>query len=59
MFVGTVGATLPYVAFIMLLVIGAWIVAVSYLGKQFQALVAHNETLEIQEPAIEKQPATS
>ncbi len=59
MFVGTVGATLPYVAVIMLLVIGAWIVAVSYLGKQFQALVAHNETLEIQETAIEKQPATT
>jgi ATP:ADP antiporter, AAA family len=57
MFVGTVAATLPYVAFIMLFVIAAWMVAVSYLGKQFQSLVAHNETVEIQEPAPEKQPA--
>lgn len=57
MFVGTVAATLPYVASIMLFVIAAWMVAVSYLGKQFQSLVAHNETVEIQEPAPEKQPA--
>ncbi len=56
MFVGTVSATLPYVACIMLLVIGAWMVAVSYLGKQFQLLVAHNETVEVQEADSEKQP---
>jgi AAA family ATP:ADP antiporter len=57
MFFGTVAATLPYVAVILLFVIAAWMVAVTYLGKQFQALVAHNETLEIKEPALEKQPA--
>jgi ATP:ADP antiporter, AAA family len=51
MFVGTVGATLPYVAFIMLLVIGVWMIAVYYLGKQFHELVSHHETLEIKEPA--------
>lgn len=57
MFVGTVAASLPYIAFIMLFVLAAWMIAVTYLGKQFQALVAHNETLEIKEPAVEKQPA--
>ncbi len=55
MFFGTVSATLPYIAFIMLFVIAAWMIAVSYLGKQFQTLTAHNETVEIKEP--EKQPA--
>jgi ATP/ADP translocase len=49
MFMGTVAATLPYIAFIMLFVIPAWMIAVSYLGKQFQSLVASNETVEIQE----------
>ncbi len=49
MFMGTVAATLPYIAFIMLFVIAAWMIAVSYLGKQFQTLVASNETVEIQE----------
>ncbi|MGH2612911.1 MAG: Npt1/Npt2 family nucleotide transporter, partial [Rhabdochlamydiaceae bacterium] len=56
MFVGTVAATLPYVAFIMLFVIAAWMVAVSYLGKQFQSLVAHNEAAEMQEVLAETQP---
>jgi AAA family ATP:ADP antiporter len=49
MFMGTVAATLPYVAFIMLFVIAAWMIAVSYLGKQFQSLT-HSEA------APEKQP---
>ncbi len=55
MFMGTVAATLPYVALIMLFVIAAWMVAVYYLGKQFQLLTARNEMVEIQEPTS-KQP---
>lgn len=50
MFFGTVSATIPYVAFIMLFVIGAWMIAVSYLGKQFQALVASEEPVRSSEP---------
>ncbi|CAM0116803.1 Npt1/Npt2 family nucleotide transporter [Rhabdochlamydiaceae symbiont of Dictyostelium giganteum] len=42
-FSGTVASTLPYVACILLLSVAAWMVAVFYLGKQFQALVYQNE----------------
>ncbi len=49
MFVGTVAATLPYVAFIMLFVIGAWMIAVYALGKQFQSLTATEEPAAVQE----------
>lgn len=48
---GTVSATLPYVGLILLAVIAAWMVAVTYLGKQFQSLVAHHETISIKETA--------
>ncbi len=51
MFFGTVSATLPYVGIILLAVIAAWMVAVYYLGKQFQSLVAHHETISIKETA--------
>ncbi len=51
MFFGTVSATLPYVGLILLAVIAAWMVAVTYLGKQFQSLVAHHETISIKETA--------
>lgn len=51
MFFGTVAATLPYVGLILLAVIAAWMVAVYYLGKQFQSLVAHHETISINETA--------
>ncbi len=54
-FVGTVSATLPYVAFILLIVIAAWMVAVSYLGKQFQSLVAHEEKVNVLQPAASEQ----
>jgi AAA family ATP:ADP antiporter len=49
MFFGTVSATLPYVGLILLAVIAAWMVAVTYLGKQFQSLVSHHETISIKE----------
>ncbi len=52
---GTVSATIPYVAFILLFVIGAWIVAVCFLGKRFQSLVAQNETTETQEAAVSEE----
>jgi AAA family ATP:ADP antiporter len=51
MFFGTVSATLPYVGLILLAVIAAWMVAVTYLGKQFQSLVSHHETISIKETA--------
>jgi AAA family ATP:ADP antiporter len=51
MFFGTVSATLPFVGLILLVVIAAWIVAVYFLGKQFQSLVAHHETINIKETA--------
>lgn len=49
MFFGTVSATIPYVGVILLAVIAAWMVAVYYLGKQFQSLVSHHETISIKE----------
>jgi len=49
MFFGTVSATLPYVGLILLAIIAAWMVAAYYLGKQFQSLVAHHETINIKE----------
>lgn len=56
MFMGTVAATLPYVALILLFVIAAWMVAVVYLGRRFQSLVVHDATGEIQVSQSEKQP---
>lgn len=56
-FLGTVSTTLPYVAFIMLLVIVVWMVAVSYLGKQFQSIVAQQESVEIKDPAVAEKTA--
>ncbi len=54
MFFGTVSATVPYVAGILLIVIAAWMAAVYFLGKQFNSLTAQHETVVIPEPA----PAT-
>jgi AAA family ATP:ADP antiporter len=51
---GTVSATVPYVAVILLLVIVAWMAAVIYLGKQFNILTAQNETVVIPEVATAK-----
>ena len=49
MFFGTVSATIPYVGLILLVIIVAWMFAVYYLGKQFQSLVSHHETISIKE----------
>jgi AAA family ATP:ADP antiporter len=49
MFFGTVSATTPLIGLILLTVIAAWMVAVYILGKKFQSLVAHHETLDIKD----------
>jgi AAA family ATP:ADP antiporter len=51
MFFGTVSAVIPYIAVILLFVVAAWMISVFVLGKQFQSLVAHHETVDVQEPA--------
>jgi AAA family ATP:ADP antiporter len=47
MFTGTVALSTPYVGFILLGVIAAWIFAVKGLGKQFNALVSQHETISV------------
>lgn len=46
-FFGNLAATTPYVAALLLGMIGVWIAAVRSLGKRFTDLVAHHETLHI------------
>jgi AAA family ATP:ADP antiporter len=43
---GTVALSTPYVAFLLLFVIGTWTVAVRSLGRRFNSLVTHQETLK-------------
>jgi len=43
---GTVALSTPYVACLLLFVIGGWILAVRSLGKRFNDLVSHQETLK-------------
>ncbi len=49
MIFGTVTLSTPYVAAILLFAIGAWMVAVRSLGRQFNQLVAQNETVVVDE----------
>jgi len=64
MFFGTVALSTPIVAFILLFAIAGWMVAVRALGRQFNALVSHHETLAVpddEKPALQpsiKDPAT-
>jgi len=51
---GTVALSTPYVAFLLLFVIAAWITAVRSLGKRFNDLVSHQETLK--DPDEEQEP---
>jgi ATP:ADP antiporter, AAA family len=46
---GTVSATIPYIGLILLFVVIGWMIAVYFLGKQFQSLISHNETISIQD----------
>jgi len=48
----TVGASTPYVAAIFLIVVLVWILSVSALGKQFDALVQDKTQLEIPDKPI-------
>lgn len=54
MFSGTVALSTPYVATILFAIIGAWMIAVRSLGKQFNQLVSQHETLSV--PEEEKTP---
>ncbi len=54
MFFGTVALSTPYVAFLLLFVIAAWMTSVRSLGKRFNDLVSHQETLK--DPDEEQQP---
>ncbi len=57
-FLGTVGSTIPYVGIIFLFAIAAWMIAVISLGKRFNALVSHHETIALpeEEPAESRKP---
>lgn len=44
MFLSTVGASIPFVAAILMVVIGGWIMAARSLGRQFNELVASQQT---------------
>jgi ATP:ADP antiporter, AAA family len=48
---GTVSASIPYVALILLLVVIGWIIAVRSLGKQFENTMAEKEDLSIADAA--------
>lgn len=54
MFFGTISLTIPFVAIALLVVVGAWIIAVRSLGWQFKELMDSHHTLTI--PEEEPQP---
>lgn len=49
---GAVGLSTPYVGVIFLFSIVAWMIAVKALGRRFNELVEHHETLEVKETEI-------
>ena len=51
-FLGTVSSTIPYVGAIFLFAIAGWMVAVVALGKRFNALVEHQETVVVPEEEL-------
>lgn len=54
---GTVALSTPYVAFLLLFVIAGWTVAVRSLGRRFNDLVSHQETIkDPDEEQLEMQP---
>lgn len=59
MFLVTVHSTIPYVGIILLLVVGAWLLAVYALGKKFNELTAEQKTVEAAEPIPVQQEATT
>jgi AAA family ATP:ADP antiporter len=61
---GTVSLSTPYVGFILMAAIAAWMYAVKKLGRKFNQLVSENEVLEVDQsvepsPATEPQPAAN
>ncbi len=58
---GTLGASTPYVAVILLVVVVGWMVAVKALGKRFDALAAEQKTINVLdgEPKPSTEPASS
>ncbi len=46
---GTVSSSTPYVGLILVFAIGGWIYAVRSLGRKFNDLVGHHQTLSVQE----------
>lgn len=53
MYFATVSACLPYVAVIFVLIIALWIIAAKSLGKQFNELVASNNTKSTKDVDVE------
>lgn len=48
-YLSTVAACTPYIAGIFLFVVGFWIIAAVSLGRKFNSLTAHHETLDIKD----------
>ena len=55
---GTVALSTPYIAFLLLFVIGGWSLAVRALGRRFNDLVSHQETLQDPDEVQTPQPVT-
>jgi ATP:ADP antiporter, AAA family len=51
-FFGTISLSTPYVALILLIAIGAWMIAVKALGKRFNQLTSHHEMLQLADDEI-------
>ncbi len=58
MIFGSVSLSTPFVGVLLLVVIGAWILAVRGLGKQFAHLTSHQATLQVPEE-MPSAPSTS
>lgn len=59
MFFATVSASAPYVATVLMVVIGIWIVAVRSLGRQFAAVVGEQGREEIGETILTDAPVST
>lgn len=59
MMLGTLAASTPYIAAILLVMIVVWMMAVRSLGKQFNALVASTQDGAAAPAAVSQQPAES
>jgi ATP:ADP antiporter, AAA family len=55
---GTVSASIPYVALIFFCVIAVWIIAVRSLGKQFNQVMAQKKDISVPETPLESEVLT-